>query len=134
MNTIEEHTVTQDPVTGSTQVHQTTQHVKTHDEKAMAGAEKKNRVVWYVVGVIVALLVLRIVFLLLAARDVGFASMLYAVTDPFASMFRGIFAEPSFDGSYFDTAAFVAIIVISLVGWGISALIDTLQKPAQVLA
>lgn len=133
MNTIEEQTVTRDPMNRSTQVRQTTQHVASHSEKQEAVVEKKNQVVRYIVGVIVALLVMRMLLLLLGARDTGFASMIYAITNPFVSMFQGIFAAPSFEGSYFDTAALLAIVVVSLIGWAISALIDTVEKPARVL-
>lgn len=132
MDTIQEEVVVEDPTTGSTQVRQTTQQVASSAEVKEAKAVKKNQIIWYIIGVINALLILRIVFLLLGARDVGFASMLYAITNPFVAMFQGIFAAPSIEGSYFDTAAVLAIIVLSLIGWGISALIDVANRPAPV--
>jgi uncharacterized protein YggT (Ycf19 family) len=132
MDTVKEEVVVQDPETGTTQASQTTQQVASPEEVKVAKAEKKNQIVWYIIGVINALLVLRLLFLLFGAKNVGFASLLYSVTDPFVSLFKGIFAAPKFDGAYFDTAALLAIVVLSLVGWGIAALIDVMHRPAPV--
>jgi hypothetical protein len=125
-----EEVVVQDPATGSTQVSQTTEQVASPAEVQVAKAEKKNQIVWYVVGIINALLILRLLFLLLGAKDTGFASMLYTVTNPIVNLFKGIFAAPRVDSSYFDTAALLAIVIITLLGWGISALVDVMHRPA----
>lgn len=130
MDTVKEEVVVQDPATGSTQVSETVQQVATPTEVKSAKADKKNQVIWYVVGVINAFLILRLAFLLLGAKNTGFASFLYSITDPFVNLFKGIFAAPKFDGSYFDTAAVLAIVIISLLGWGIAALIDVMHRPA----
>jgi uncharacterized protein YggT (Ycf19 family) len=132
MDTIKEEVVVQDPSTGATQATQTVQQVASPQEVKVAKAEKKNQVVWYIIGIINALLILRIVFLMLGAKNVGFASMLYSITNPFVSLFKGIFPAPVAGGSYFDTAAILAIVVLSLLGWGISALINLMHKPAPV--
>lgn len=130
MDTIREEVVTQDPSTGSAQASQTTQQVASNEDVEAARADKKDQIVWYILGIINVLLVLRIVFLLLGAKDVGFASLLYSVTQPFVSLFNGIFPTPAASGSYFDTAAVLAIVVISLLGWGISTLINVMSRPA----
>jgi len=130
MDTIKEQVVVQDENTGLSQATQTIQQVASHEEIKSAKADKKNQIVWYIVGIIDVLLVMRLVFLLLGAHNTGFASFLYSITSPFVNLFNGIFAAPKFDGAYFDTAALLAIAVISLLGWGISALIDVAQRPA----
>jgi len=130
MDTIQEEVVVKDESTGSSQATQTTQQVASREEVKAAKADKKNQIVWYIVGIIDVLLVMRLVFLLLGARNTGFASFLYSVTSPFANLFNGIFAAPKFNGAYFDTASLLAIAVISLLGWGIAALIDVMQRPA----
>ena len=124
--------VTQDPLTGTTEVSQHTQHIASRGEAQEAKAEKNNQVIWYIIGVINALLALRIVFRLLGANDTGFVSILYTVTSPFTVLFRGIFAEPSLNGSYFDIPAVLAIIILSLLGWGISSLINVTKRPVSV--
>ncbi|HSI20821.1 MAG TPA: YggT family protein [Verrucomicrobiae bacterium] len=132
MDIQQEETIVNDPATGTTQVVQTSQQVATPSEVKEARTEKKNQIVWYVVGIINALLILRILFLLLGARDVGFASILYGITEPFVSLFQGIFSAPHVEGSYFDTAAILAIVIVSLLGWGISSLINVMHRPAPV--
>ncbi len=131
MDIQQKEVVTENQAAGITEVTQTSQQTASPIEVKTAKAEKKNQVVWYVIGVINALLVLRLLFLLLGARNVGFSSFLYSITNPFVNLFNGIFAVPKFEGgAYFDTAAVLAIIVLTLVGWGLSALIDVMHKPA----
>lgn len=108
------------------QVSTTTPHAVAKE----AGANKANQIVWFIFGIINTLIGIRIVFLLLDAREVGFTSFHYSITNPFVAPFRGIFPAPSVDGSYFDTAAFVAAIIFTLLAWGITALIDVARRPA----
>lgn len=89
-----------------------------------------RRIVYYVVGVIIALLALRIVLLLLAANQgSGFVDFVYAVSGVFAMPFYGIFNyQPSYGQSTFEISSVVAIIVYALVAVGIAKLF-TLTKP-----
>lgn len=88
-----------------------------------------RRIVYYVVGVIVVLLALRIVLLLLAANQgSGFVDFIYALSGLFAVPFYGIFNyQPSYGQSVFEISSVVAIIVYSLVAFGIAKLF-TLTK------
>lgn len=95
-----------------------------------ASANKTNQIIWYIFGIINTIIGIRMVFLLFDAREVGFTSFLYSITDPFVAPFRGIFPAPTVDGSYFDTAAFVAIVMYCLLAWGITALVDVARRPA----
>ncbi len=83
-----------------------------------------SRVVWYVVGFIVVLLALRMVLLLLGANDNNaFVGFVYALSGVFAGPFYGIFSyQPTYGQSVFEVSSLVAIIVYTLVGWGISKL------------
>lgn len=50
-----------------------------------------NQIIWYILGLIEALLVFRIILKALGANpNSGFASFIYAVTGPLALPFRGI--------------------------------------------
>ncbi len=93
--------------------------------------EKIIQLVWFVVGFINVILVLRIIFLLLNAQPSGFSRFLYSVTSPFAMPFFGIFPAPGQGTSYFDTASLVAIIIYSLVAWGIVTLIRIMADKQQ---
>lgn len=107
----------------------TTSKVSTNAEVQDAHSDRGNAWIWYIVGIIDLLLVLGIVFKLLGAKAVGFANFLYSITNFFAAPFRGIFPNPKIEGAYFDTAAFVAIIVYVLLGWIIARLIDLATRP-----
>ncbi len=102
---------------------QTVSHAEQADGRVVA-----SRVVWYIVGFIIVLLLLRIVLLLLGANQgTGFVDFIYAVSGVFAAPFAGIFPAPEYGKFFFDTASVVAIVVYALVAWGISKLF-TLNK------
>jgi len=88
-----------------------------------------RRIVYYLAGVIIALLVLRIVLLLLAANQgSGFVDFVYALSGFFAVPFYGMFNyQPSYGQSVFEISSVVAIIVYGLVAVGIAKLF-TLTK------
>jgi hypothetical protein len=83
-----------------------------------------QRVVWYITGVIVALLALRLVLQLLGANvGNGFVDFIYSLSGVFAAPFFGMFSyEPSYGVSYFEVSTLVAVIIYALVGWGIAKL------------
>lgn len=84
-----------------------------------------QRIVYFIVGVIVTFLLLRIVLLLLAANQgTGFVDFVYSVGGMFAAPFYGIFSyQPSYGTSTFEISSVVAIVVYLLVGWGIAKLL-----------
>lgn len=118
-----------DPAADHVSQTMTTTQVPTETEAKDAQSDKGNAWVWYVVGIIDLLLLLRIVFRLFGAKSAGFTDLLYGVTSPFVAPFRGIFPSPSVEGSYFDTAALVAIIIYALIGWLIAGLINLAIRP-----
>jgi hypothetical protein len=121
---IQQDTVTQDPATGTQQATRVVQEVASPAAAQEAHGIKANSVIWYVVGVINTLLVIRILLLVLGANDTGFASFMYSLTHVFVAPFLGIFASPVSGNSYFEIASVLAIIIYSLVGWGIASLVS----------
>ncbi|MEI6729151.1 MAG: YggT family protein [bacterium] len=97
------------------------------------GVEKIAQLVWYVVGLINVVLAIRIFFLLFNAQSGGFTGFLYNVTAPFVMPFTGIFPAPGVGTTYFDTAALVAIIIYSLVAWGVVTLIRIISNNQKVV-
>ena len=83
-----------------------------------------QRVVWYITGVIVALLVLRVIFLLMGANQGnGFVDFLYGLSGFFASPFYGMFSyQPTYGVSTFEVSSLVAIVIYGLVGMGVAKL------------
>lgn len=118
-----------DPVSNQVSQTATTTEAPTENEQQDAQSDRGNAWIWYVVGIIDLLIALRLVFHLFGARSAGFTDFLYAITSPFVAPFRGIFASPSVDGSYFDTASLVAIVIYALLGWIIARLIDLATRP-----
>lgn len=88
-------------------------------------------IVWFVAGLLFALITLRIVFRLLEANEAsGFVQFIYGFTEPFVRPFQGIFAEPAADGAVLDSAALTALVIYTLVTWAIVRLIWlTLDRP-----
>lgn len=102
----------------------------THREHT-SGIVLAQRIVWFVVGVINAIVALRFVLLLLGAnREAGFTDFVYSLSAPFVSPFIGIFGEPTYGRSVFEVSSLLAIVIYSLVAWGIVKLL-TIAHPRQ---
>lgn len=90
-----------------------------------------QRVVWYITGVIIALLLLRFVFALLGANQTnGLAEFVYTVTAPLVSPFTNLF---SFDGiqygiSSLEVFTLVAVAFYALVGYGVAKIFDISRR------
>lgn len=90
-------------------------------------------VVWFVVGVIVALLLVRVVLALLGANlENQFANLIYTVTDPLVMGFRGLLQVSQFQAgvSRFELETLVAALVYTLIGWGVASAVQLLSKRA----
>lgn len=94
------------------------------------GAVVAQRIVWYIAGVIITFLVLRVILLLLAANQGNFfVDLVYGVGGFFAAPFSGIFGSPTFGEFYFDTASVVAIVVYGLLAWGLAKAFTLTGQP-----
>lgn len=94
------------------------------------------RVVWFIVGVIVALHVVRIILAMLGANlENPFAGFIYAVTEPFVFAFRGLLQQGEFQAgvSRFELETMVAAIIYVLIGWGIAAAIKLFSKKPEAI-
>ncbi|MDB5162562.1 MAG: Membrane protein involved in colicin uptake [Candidatus Saccharibacteria bacterium] len=98
---------------------------------AVSGVVIAQRVIYYVGGVIIALLLVRVLLQLLGANQGSdFVGFIYALSSIFVAPFSGIFGEPTFGQSHFETSAIVAIIVYALLTVGIAKLI-ALTRPRE---
>ena len=89
--------------------------------RAMA---RVSQVVDYIFFVIYALLAIRLLLALLAARNVGFTRFIYAMTDPLYAPFRGIVAEPTVEGGHrLALSIVIALVVYALLHAGINGLL-----------
>jgi uncharacterized protein YggT (Ycf19 family) len=89
------------------------------------GLARVSQVIDFIFYVIYALLGLRLLLALLAARkSAGFTQFIYSVTDPFYAPFRGIVGSPTAEGGHtLAMPIIIAIIVYLLLHQGIKALL-----------
>lgn len=89
------------------------------------------RVVWFLVGIIVTFLLVRVVLALIGANlENQFANFIYVVTDPFVVGFRGLLQIGEFQAgvSRFELETLVAAVVYGLIGWGLASAIRLFSK------
>ena len=85
---------------------------------------KATQLIWLFVGILEALLALRIVLKLMAANPSNaFAAWLYSFTDIFLSPFVGLTASPAAGGMVLEFSSMIAMLVYGLIGWGIERLV-----------
>lgn len=114
---------------GSTNVQrQAVSHTET-----VPGSVLARRIIYYIGGALLALLAVRFVLLLLgASQGNAFVDFIYALSGVFVWPFDGIFGQPTYGSSVFDSSTLVAIIVYGLLTIGIGKLF-TLNRPADAV-
>lgn len=107
----------------------TVQRQSVKKQTDVSGVVIAQRVIYYVGGVIIALLVVRLLLQLLGANQGSdFVGFIYGLSGIFVAPFFGIFGEPSFGQSQFETSAVVAIVVYTLLTVGIAKVL-TISRP-----
>lgn len=83
-----------------------------------------ERVIWYVAGVLLALLALRFILALLGANPGNsFANFIYTASHPFVTPFFGLFSYDQRLGiGRFEIYTLVAMAVYALIAWGLARL------------
>jgi uncharacterized protein YggT (Ycf19 family) len=91
-------------------------------------ANRGATIVWFVLGIVEALLIIRVVLKALGANPAaGFSQLVYSVSAPLVLPFQGIFPTPVTSRSVLELSALVAIVVYALIAWGIVRLIAILD-------
>lgn len=79
-----------------------------------------TQVVWYILGILEALLAFRFVLKLLAANSgAGFTHFIYSITTPFAAPFLTVFKISRVEGNIMEWTTLLAMLVYWLIAWGI---------------
>lgn len=88
------------------------------------------QIIWYILAVIEILLAFRMVLKALGANPIaGFATFVYALSEPFAGPFNGLFnTSVTSQGSVFEWSTIIAAAVYALIAFGIVQAIH-LRKP-----
>lgn len=117
----EERQTTEVRTTDATQGDTNVQRQTVATSRKVDGGVVARRVVWYFAGFIIVFLALRVTLLLLAANQGNFfVDLVYGVGGFFAMPFSGIFGSPTYGQLFLDSASLVAIVVYSLIAWGIA--------------
>jgi len=91
-----------------------------------------TRVVWFVFGAIDVLIAMRFVLALFGANtEAAFVRMVNSVSDVFMAPFAAVFSTQSVSGATFEWSALVAIVVYTLIAWGLTALIHAVSPREQ---
>ncbi len=110
---------------GDTNVQRQSVETKT----AIPGAVIAQRVIYYIGGVIIALLAVRLLLQLFGAnQESEFVNFIYGISGAFVTPFFGIFGEPTFGQSQLETSTLVAIVIYSLLTVGLAKLL-TIARP-----
>lgn len=111
----------------ATVIEQRTHIDPTPAERQLGTLYRAKQIVWFIVGLIVALIALRFVLLILGANvDAGFGSLILTLTQPFVAPFLPLFGEQQSRTEFGDL---IAIAVYLLVGWGISKILEITLAP-----
>lgn len=91
------------------------------------------RIIWFIIGFIITMLLLRIVLLMLGANQgAPIVDFIYAVSGAFAWPFNGIFGTPTYGQSVFDVSSAVGIVIYALIGWGLQKLLTLTSANREV--
>jgi hypothetical protein len=100
-------------------------------EQRLATLYRAKQIVWFIIGLIIAVIALRFVLLALGANQGnGFVNFIYGLGGIFVAPFLGIFGgEPTYGRSYFETASLIAMAVYLLLGWIINRVLELVLAP-----
>lgn len=91
-----------------------------YHSRATAPLYRGTRIVWYIVGVIEAILAFRFFLKMLGANPgAGFTEFIYGLTQPFVSPFLNVFGMTSIQGATFEWPTILAMVFYWFVGWAI---------------
>ncbi len=108
----------------------TTKEVQTVHETPPAGSGARalslvDRIVWFVIGVILVLLAFRFLLTLFGANTANsFANFIYSASHPLVAPFFGLFNyNYAYGVSTFEIYTLVAMLVYIVIGWLVSMLL-----------
>jgi hypothetical protein len=79
-----------------------------------------TQIVWYILGLIEALLIFRLILKLFGANpNAGFSDFIYSVSHVFAAPFLSVFNISTVEGSVLEWTTLLAMLVYWIIGWGI---------------
>jgi hypothetical protein len=88
---------------------------------------RTEQAVWLITAVVAVILSIRFVFKMLAAStQSGFVRFIFDITQALIAPFHSIFNTAASGNFVFEPETLVAIVIYSLIGWGLVALVRIL--------
>ena len=101
---------------------QTTQ--KEPDRERRILTFKATQLVWLLLGILEALIALRVVFKLIAVNAANpFATLLYNVTGLYVAPFASLVGAPAAGGMVLEISSVIAMVVYALIAWAVERII-----------
>lgn len=89
---------------------------------------RSYQIIWYILGFVEVLLGFRIALKALGANPFsGFVSLVYAISDPLALPFAGIFRSSVSSGAVLEWSTIIAAIVYLIVAFGLTNLLQFIK-------
>jgi uncharacterized protein YggT (Ycf19 family) len=103
----------------------TTEHEAGREQRA--NILKASQIIWLLLGLLEAVIALRVVFKLIAVNAANpFAAFLYSVTHPFVAPFASLASAPTSGGVVLELSSILAMIVYLLIAWGLERIVHVL--------
>jgi hypothetical protein len=88
---------------------------------------KVTQLIWLFLGILEALIALRIFFKLIGVNSTNaFATLLYGFTNLFVAPFASLIGAPASDGMVLEISSIIAMIVYFLFAWGLERIVYVL--------
>ncbi len=113
----------------------TTQHEQGREQRV--ATFKVTQVIWLLLGLLEAVIALRVIFKLIAVNAANpFAALLYNVTNLFVAPFASLVKAPASGGMVLEVSSIIAMIVYLLIAWALERIVYVLfyrpQGPVSV--
>ncbi len=97
-------------------------------------SDTRFSVVYYLLNIVEALLLLRLVLKLFGANTASaFVNGIYTITDPLVAPFVGIFHTPTVSGAFVEWSTIVAMIVYALIAYAIVQLLRIVTRTTRAV-
>lgn len=103
----------------------TTEHEEGREQRV--ATFKATQLIWLLLGILEAVLALRVVFKLIGVNaDNAFATLVYNMTNLFVAPFASLTGAPAAGGMVLEISSIIAMIVYLLVGWALERIVYVL--------
>ncbi len=103
----------------------TTQHEQGDEQRA--ATFKATQIIWLLLGILEALIALRVVFKLVGVNAANsFATLLYDFTNFFVAPFASLTGAPAAGGMVLEISSIIAMVVYLLIGWALERIVYVL--------